>query len=111
MITAHVEESYQLCDALVLEANHTPVMLAYSSYPQSLKHRVGGPWAHLSKQQSAGFLAQLDVSRLQHLVIAHISQKNNSLEAAKSVLDSVTQGAKQVIYACQDDGFGWLELV
>lgn len=111
MITAHVEESYQLCDALVLEANHDPVMLAYSSYPQSLKQRVGGPWGHLSNQQSAGFLAQLDVSRLQHLVIAHISQKNNSLEAAKSVLDSVTQGAKQVIYACQDDGFGWLELV
>lgn len=111
MITAHVEDSYQHCDALVLESNHDPVMLAYSAYPQSLKTRVGGPWGHLSNQQSAGFLANFDVARLQHLVIAHISQQNNSLEAARAVLDPVSEGAQQVIYACQEGGFDWLELV
>lgn len=111
MITAHVEDSYQHCDALVLEANHDPVMLAYSSYPQSLKQRVGGPWGHLSNQQSASFLANFDVARLQHLVIAHISQQNNSLDIVKSVLDPVSQGVGQMFYACQDEGFDWLEVV
>lgn len=111
MITAHVQDSYQHCDALVLEANHDPVMLAYGAYPQSLKQRVGGPWGHLSNQQSAGFLDHFDVSRLQQLVIAHISQKNNSVEAAKLALDPVSASAQQVIYACQDGGFDWLDVV
>lgn len=111
MITAHVQDSYQHCDALVLEANHDPVMLAYGSYPQSLKQRVGGPWGHLSNQQSAGFLAHFDVARLQHLVVAHISQQNNSLEVARQVLAPVAASAAQVIYACQDQGFDWLDVV
>lgn len=110
MITAHVQDAYQQCDALVLEANHDPVMLAYSSYPQSLKQRVGGPWGHLSNQQSAGFLAHFEVARLQQLVIAHISQQNNSLEAARAVIDPVSQGVGALHYACQEQGFDWLAL-
>jgi phosphoribosyl 1,2-cyclic phosphodiesterase len=111
MITAHVQDSYQHCDALVLEANHDPVMLAYGSYPQSLKQRVGGPWGHLSNQQSAGFLEHFDVARLQHLVVAHISLQNNSLEVAQNVLGPVVQPVAEVIYACQDQGFEWLEVI
>ncbi|UTA49114.1 MBL fold metallo-hydrolase [Simiduia sp. 21SJ11W-1] len=110
MITAHVQDSYQHCDALVLEANHDPVMLAYGAYPQSLKQRVGGPWGHLSNQQSAGFLEHFDVARLQQLVIAHISQQNNSLEAAEAALGPVSTGVGQILYACQDQGFDWLEI-
>lgn len=110
MITAHVQDAYQQCDALVLEANHDPVMLAYGNYPQSLKQRVGGPWGHLSNQQSAGFLEHFDVARLEQLVIAHISQQNNTLEAAKLALATVTEGVNQMLYACQDEGFDWLSV-
>ena len=110
MITAHVQDSYQRCDALVLEANHDPVMLAYGSYPASLKQRVGGPWGHLSNQQAAGFLEHFDVARLQQLVIAHISRQNNTLEAVQIALGDVARAAAQVHYACQDDGFQWLEV-
>jgi len=109
-ITPHVESSFAVCDALVLEANHDPAMLASGPYPPSLKQRVGGLWGHLSNQQTAGLLQRLDVAQLQHLVVAHISQKNNSLEIAKSVLDGVTAEAGNVIYACQEEGFDWLEL-
>lgn len=110
-ITPHVEAAYQACDAMVLEANHDPVMLASGSYPSSLKQRVGGQWGHLSNQQAAGFLQRLDTARLQHLVVAHISQQNNSLSLAQAALASVTQAVQQVTYACQDQGFDWLAVV
>lgn len=110
-ITPHVEEAYQGCDAILLEANHDPFMLASGPYPYSLKQRVGGQWGHLSNQQAAGFLQRIDTRRLQHLVVAHISQKNNSLEAARAALEPVVQAVKQVTYACQDQGFDWLVVV
>ena len=110
-ISAHVEEAYQNLDAMILEANHDPQMLASGSYPPSLKQRVGGPWGHLSNQQAAGFLRRVDCARLQHLVVAHISQQNNSLERAQAALAEVTADIKQVTYACQNQGFDWLSLV
>lgn len=110
-ITPHVEASYQACDAMVLEANHDPMMLASGSYPPSLKQRVGGQWGHLSNQQAAGFLARLDTEKLQHLVVAHISQQNNTLALAQAVLAPVTAQVKQVTYACQNQGFDWLAVV
>lgn len=110
-ITPHVEEAYQACDAMLLEANHDPFMLASGPYPPSLKQRVGGQWGHLSNQQAAGFLRRIDTRRLQHLVVAHISQKNNSLEVVRAALEPVTQAIQQVTYACQDQGFDWLAVV
>lgn len=107
-ITPHVEAAYQACDAMLLEANHDPFMLASGSYPPSLKQRVGGHWGHLSNQQAAGFLQRLDTQRLQHLVVAHISQKNNSVDVARKALEPFTQSVKNVTYACQDQGFDWL---
>lgn len=109
-ITAHVEEHYQNLDAMVLEANHDPFMLASGSYPPSLKQRVGGLWGHLSNQQAAGFLQRLNCARLQHLVVAHISQQNNSLELAQAALAPVTAEVKQITFACQNQGFDWLSV-
>jgi phosphoribosyl 1,2-cyclic phosphodiesterase len=107
-ITAHVEAHFQDLDAMVLEANHDPVMLASGAYPPSLKQRVGGLWGHLSNQQAAGFLQRLNCARLQHLVVAHISQQNNSLELAQAALAPVTAEVRQVTFACQNQGFDWL---
>lgn len=85
-------------------------MLAYGSYPPSLKQRVGGQWGHLSNQQAAGFLQRIDTQRLQHLVVAHISQQNNTPALAQATLEPVTTQVKHVTYACQNEGFDWLTL-
>lgn len=108
-ISAHVEERFYNCDALLLEANHDPQLLAMGPYPYSLKQRVGGLWGHLSNQQAAGFLQRINTARLQHLVVGHISQKNNTLELAQSVLGEVTDRIPRVEYACQDAGFDWID--
>ena len=107
-ISPHVEQSYQDCDALLLEANHDPLMLASGAYPSSLKQRVGGAWGHLSNKQASSLLERIDCSKLQHLVVAHISQQNNSLSLAQAAIDPCATEVGQVVYACQEEGFDWL---
>jgi phosphoribosyl 1,2-cyclic phosphodiesterase len=109
-ITTHVIESFDGCDALLLEANHDLKMLASGPYPYSLKQRVSGAWGHLNNQQCAGLLEQLDCSRLQKLVIGHISLQNNSIDQVQSAVQHLVEGISHVSYACQDQGFDWLEL-
>jgi phosphoribosyl 1,2-cyclic phosphodiesterase len=109
-VSNHVEDSYRSCDALLMEANHDPMMLASGAYPPSLKRRVGGPWGHLSNQQAAAFLQRADLSRLQHLVVAHMSLQNNSLELAQDVLRESADQIAKVTWASQESGFDWLEI-
>ncbi len=109
-VTPHVEECYRFCDGLVLEANHDTTMLAYGPYPPSLKQRVGGPWGHLNNQQASGLLARLDIHRLQCLVIAHISQKNNAVDLVQKEFTELVAPIPRVQYACQEEGFAWQEL-
>jgi phosphoribosyl 1,2-cyclic phosphodiesterase len=109
--TAHIEQTLSGCDALVLECNHDAEMLMNSDYPYSLKQRVGGRFGHLNNQEAAGILARLDVSRLQHLIAAHLSRKNNTPALAVRAL-SVAAACEEswVGVATQEDGFAWREI-
>lgn len=109
-LTPYIIEQYRACDALVLEANHDPDMLKFGPYPPSLKRRVAGDFGHLSNQQAAGLLRHLAVENLQHLVLAHISEKNNTEFKVKSMIEGLAHDFQNVIYAKQDQGFAWLEI-
>lgn len=109
-ITPFVRQHYSACDALLLESNHCVDMLARSDYPPSLKLRVGGRFGHLSNHQAAGLLEEIDTARLQHLVIAHLSEKNNSLERVQHSMEKVLQGMRNILFACQENGFDWLAI-
>ncbi|MBO2956507.1 MBL fold metallo-hydrolase [Burkholderia pseudomallei] len=111
MSTPHIGAVLSGCDGLVLEANHDVAMLAASRYPASLKARIGGSHGHLSNDAAAAILAELDRSRLRHLVAAHLSQQNNAPALAQAALAAALGGqADDVLVASQDDGFGWLSL-
>ena len=87
--TPHIEAMLSGCDALVLECNHDPEMLANGDYPSSLKQRVGGRFGHLNNRDAAALLARLDNRRLQHIVAAHLSCRNNTRELAVAALSAV----------------------
>lgn len=107
-VTPHMRNCLSGCDALMLEFNYDPEMLRTGPYPPSLKARVGGNLGHLSNQQSAELLAQMDVSRLQHLVLTHLSEKNNrpalALAAAQQALGALPPW---LVCAHQQDGLDW----
>jgi phosphoribosyl 1,2-cyclic phosphodiesterase len=109
-ITPHVIANFRNCNSLLLEFNHDRQMLMEGPYPQHLKHRVGGDWGHLDNLQAARLLEHVDRSLLRHLVVAHISEKNNTIECAQSALLTVLDSLEGVIFAEQALGFDWLEL-
>ncbi|MDZ7924805.1 MAG: MBL fold metallo-hydrolase [Marinagarivorans sp.] len=103
-------DKYKQLDALILEANYCPEMLSRGPYPPSLKERVAGSWGHLSNHQCVDLVEQLDIEQLQHLVLAHISQKNNSAERVLAVFEHIPQVRSRLHLAEQDDGFAWLHI-
>jgi len=109
--TPYVESSLSGCDALVLECNHDPAMLADSDYPYPLKQRIGGRFGHLHNEGAADLLRALDTSRLKHLVAAHLSRQNNTPEMARAALAGALNCAPDWIgVAEQEAGFDWREM-
>ncbi len=109
-ITPHVVDSYRGCDGLVLEFNHDRQLLRDGVYPHHLKHRVGGDWGHLNNMQAAALLDKIDHTMLRHLVVAHVSENNNSRQHAEQALLSVIPALDNVVWADQANGFDWLVL-
>lgn len=107
-ITPHVVDSFQTCHSLVLEFNHDLPMLQEGPYPPHLKRRVSGDWGHLNNEQAVDLLRQIDCARLHHLVVAHVSEKNNSRELAEGALLAVMGSLEKVTFAGQAEGFDWL---
>lgn len=86
-------------DAMVLEFNHDLDMLRRGPYPHFLKRRVSGRSGHLSNWQAAQLLSKVVSAELQHVVLAHLSDKNNTselaLRAAAEVAPTVSLTAAQ----------------
>jgi phosphoribosyl 1,2-cyclic phosphodiesterase len=109
--TPHIEQMLSACHALVLECNHDLQMLANGPYSRALKQRVGSRLGHLDNGSSAGLLAKLDNSKLQHLIAAHLSAKNNLPALAQQALSDVLGCAADWIgIADQETGFGWRQI-
>ncbi len=106
--TPHIEMMLSGVDALVLECNHDTDLLANSDYPYQLKQRVGGRMGHLSNADAASLLARLSTDRLQHIVAAHLSKKNNSPELAVHALSNALNCSKDwIAVASQSEGTDW----
>ncbi|HVO87935.1 MAG TPA: MBL fold metallo-hydrolase [Casimicrobiaceae bacterium] len=108
MTTRYVETSLSGCDALVLECNHDPDMLADSDYPYPLKQRIASRYGHLHNAGAAELLGALDNSRLKHVVAAHLSKQNNTPDKARCALAAALSCTPDWIgVAEQDNGFDW----
>lgn len=110
-LTPYIAECLDVCDALVLECNHDSGMLREGNYPASLKQRVGGRHGHLSNDQAAELLGQMNTSKLQHVVAAHLSEKNNTPDLARRALAGALGCASGwIAVADQERGLGWREV-
>jgi len=70
------------CQALVLESNHDVEMLQNGTYPPYLKQRIRSSQGHLDNAEAATFLQDLTHEKLEHVVLAHLSEENNHPEIA-----------------------------
>ena len=109
-LSAHVIASYSGLDALVLEANHDSEMLRQGPYPKFLKDRVSGRYGHLSNDLSAQFLREVANDRLQHVVAAHLSLKNNSEQLVRDALAGALGCSGDWITVASETGLDWRDV-
>lgn len=70
-------------NAVILESNHDPRMLREGPYPWELKQRVRSRLGHLSNEQSAELLESIVSDELRVVILAHMSETNNTKELAQ----------------------------
>ncbi|HKS07482.1 MAG TPA: MBL fold metallo-hydrolase [Gemmatimonadaceae bacterium] len=86
-------EAFDRVDVLVIEANHDMGMLRAGPYPPSLQDRVAGPRGHLSNRQCADFVARAAHRDMRAIVLAHLSEQNNTPEIARSTVARALRGS------------------
>ena len=92
-ISMEIVEHMRGVEALVLEANHDPEWLKRGPYSADLKRRVASRRGHLSNEQAAEAALALAPHGLKDLVLAHLSETNNSPMRATGTVRHVLKAA------------------
>jgi phosphoribosyl 1,2-cyclic phosphodiesterase len=77
-VTDGVRQAIAEVDILVIESNHDPEMLRNGPYPAVLQRRIASRHGHLSNYAAARAAADCAHRSMSHVVLAHLSQKNNT---------------------------------
>jgi phosphoribosyl 1,2-cyclic phosphodiesterase len=87
-------------DAVFLESNYDPAMLAAGPYPAYLKQRIKGPHGHLSNREAAELLCQASgTGRLQWACLSHLSEQNNHPDIALRTHREIMDGSVSLYVA------------
>lgn len=79
----------------IFESNHDINMLMTGPYPYILKQRVVSDKGHLSNEQSGNYLKELIGKNTKRIILAHLSEINNTSEIAyKTVKTIINQDIK-----------------
>jgi phosphoribosyl 1,2-cyclic phosphodiesterase len=82
VVTQSLQKALDKVDLLVLESNHDGEMLRNGPYPAVLKRRIASREGHLSNRAAAVAAAECAHQGLSHLVLAHLSETNNTPRTA-----------------------------
>lgn len=98
MVRQHLKD----CSLLVLEANHDIEMLEQGPYPWPVKQRVKSRTGHLSNESARDLLMEVLHENLRHVILAHISETNNTPEKAiRAVTGHLNGWRLSLSAACQ----------
>ena len=81
-------------DVYIFESNHDIEMLNNGSYPFQLRQRILSDKGHLSNYDSAKYLAKFIGDNTKKIILAHLSEENNTPELALSTLKERLQKEK-----------------
>jgi len=112
-VSSTLVEAFRGCDAVLLESNYDPAMLRDGSYPWALKERILGALGHLSNGDVARYLERSLGSSCRHVVLAHLSQKNNHPELARHAAEEALGRAGRAAVTLEltsPDGTSWVDV-
>ena len=72
----------------IFESNHNIELLMHGRYPKWLKARVSSDVGHLSNESSAFYLTKLIGENTKEIILAHLSEENNTPELALETLNN-----------------------
>lgn len=75
-------------EVLVIESNHDEQMLWNGSYPVSVQRRIASRVGHLSNVECADLVRDSVSTRLRQVVLAHLSEENNTPRVAYDTMKS-----------------------
>lgn len=73
----------------ILESNHDPEMLTKGPYPKYLQERILSDQGHLSNELCAGYLSRLIGPNTKKIILAHLSETNNTKEIALKTVNGI----------------------
>ena len=73
-------------DIYIMESNHDIEMLNNSSYPFATRQRILSDKGHLSNYDSAKYLSKFIGDKTQYILLAHLSEENNTQDLAYNTL-------------------------
>lgn len=92
-IPSEAEEFFPGTDLMILEANHDIETLKSGPYPYYLKKRILGPEGHLSNDAAGRFAAFLAGKGTSEIILAHLSQENNTPSMALNAVRRALEAA------------------
>jgi phosphoribosyl 1,2-cyclic phosphodiesterase len=93
-VPAAMLTAFRDLDILVLESNHDETMLANGPYPRVLQNRIASRTGHLSNRSAAAAARALSHRGLRHLVLAHVSEANNTPSLALETATTALAGSR-----------------
>ena len=81
-LTTSILKALSGCHRVVIESNHDVGMLRSGPYPEPLKRRILGEYGHLSNASCASLLPHLPTYGTKRILLAHLSEQNNTPEIA-----------------------------
>jgi len=101
-------------DLYIFESNHDIEMLNNSSYPFHLRKRILSDKGHLSNYDSAKYLSYFIGDNTKYVLLAHLSEENNTYELAYEALlerlNACDKHVDNIIIAEQDKETELIEL-
>jgi len=110
--TPHVRAKLAGVNGLVVECNYDNEMLRNGPYPPSLQARIRSDYGHLGNDQAGELLQQLDHPELQHILLGHLSEQNNSDALALCTMqEHLDKGHERVRVLAQHCCSEWFEVL
>lgn len=109
--TPHVEEKLAGVSGLLVESNYDEDMLTNGPYPVSLQARIRSDFGHLGNVQAGELVKRLDHSGMQTILLGHLSEQNNTDDAASStMMKYLPAGDTRVTVLQQHSGSAWFDI-
>ncbi len=115
--TGYINEKYfpllKNRDAYIIESNHDEEMLMEGPYPYILKQRIVSDKGHLSNKTTSEYLLESVGENTKYIILAHISENNNTEELALSTTKSLLEENhiyKDIMLAKQNESLEEIEV-